>query len=160
MKQLAALIVVVGLGCTGCGQKAPVVWPPTVPGTGTNAVSPAEQLKTMREAEKFAGTWLMRERNGQKPEGRKWVFTTEMIVDWNGTISREGTFKVDPEKKHLDFLVDEKVKFAGIYEFTDGNQKLKFCGAEVPPGKDKEERRPTEFKLQKGWVLYLLERAK
>jgi hypothetical protein len=154
MNKLTGLIAVIGLGFVGCGEKAPpVVWPPTVRVLETKAW-------TGQEVEKFTGTWVMLERNDQKPANRKWVFANGTITDQNGNLTREGTFKIDPAKKNLDFLVGEEVKFVGIYEFTDGNQKLKFCGAEVPPGKDKEERRPSEFKLQKGWVLYRLERGK
>ena len=119
-----------------------------------------DDAKTKEEVAKFTGTWVMVERNDKKPADRKWVFKDDKITDRVGEKSREGTFRVDPAKKHLDFLVGKDVKFVGIYEFSDGNKKLKLCGAEVPADKDKEAVRPKEFALKKGQILYVLERAK
>jgi hypothetical protein len=160
MNKAASLFFVFALGLSGCGGKAsPTQFPAGPPPAGLAPVL-SEDARAKAELEKFAGTWAMLERNNQGAGNRKWVFTTEKITDRNGTVSREGTYTVDPAKKHLDFLVGGKVKFVGIYDFSDGDQKLKFCGAEVPAGKDKEAVRPTDLRMQTGWILYLLERQK
>ena len=123
------------------------------------AADAKDDAKTKQEVEKFAGTWTVVTRNDKKPTDRKWVLTGDKITDHRGDKSQDGKFKIDPAKKHID-LVGKDVTFVGIYEFSDGDKKLKVCGAQVPAGKDKEEVRPKELTLKKGWILFQLERAK
>ena len=110
-------------------------------------------------AAKFAGTWTVVERNGKKPDNRKWVLKDGKIVDHRGEKTRDGKYKIDSAKKTID-LIGEKSAFAGIYEWVEDGKKLKICGAEVPDGKKADDVRPKEIMAKKGVILFVLEKAK
>ena len=117
------------------------------------------QAQDDKAAAKFNGTWTVVERNGKKPDNRKWVLKDGKITDFRGEKSKDGKYKIDTAKKAID-LIGETAHVAGIYELSADGKKLTVCGSEVPDGKKPGDVRPKQIEMKKGQIVWVLEKAK